>query len=86
MTKLLYVPSGDYITFSEFGRASSRTTVFEDSTWIADSDINTVEIIVNRFCSGELSFMGEQCRNPCLSFMVTHEYIPNREEFEIIYD
>ena len=74
MTKLLYIPSGDFIIFwSKIGDA--LTYVYEESEWP-----NSINYTINYICSG---YSVSPCQlNPCLTLGMKYSIA----EFEVIYD
>ena len=77
MTKLLYVPSGDYITFSTVKGVHIRTVIYEDSDYIHE----TMENIIKNLCDGVSGATGLN-RNIFLEDGAKYTL----SEFEVIYD
>jgi len=81
MTKILYIPSGEYIVFLGFGRSHrSDTTTYEESEYSKKCG--------NRYMP--IDFILNQCINNTFGLNIQEEFdrkvIYQKECFEIIYD
>ena len=84
MTKLLYIPNGEYVKFFRIVRTTSPlsnyTSSWEDSAWYkAYSGSYSLERVILEICESGPSLFKEYN-----GFDIKYRLVP--EEFEIIYD